>query len=35
VHSAPAAVRIVDSTTVGQVDDDLVTLTSIPDDWPS
>jgi hypothetical protein len=31
---AHAAVRIIDSTTTG-VDDDLVTMTSIPDDWPS
>ncbi|QDT53192.1 hypothetical protein Pan44_12080 [Caulifigura coniformis] len=32
---APAAVRIIDSSTVADADDDLVTLTSIPDDWPS
>ena len=31
----PAAVRIVDSTTVEQMEDDLVTMTAIPDDWPS
>ncbi|HVJ84135.1 MAG TPA: hypothetical protein VM452_00750 [Caulifigura sp.] len=31
----PAAVRIVDSTTINSAEDDLVTMTAIPDDWPS
>jgi len=32
---APSAVRIIDSSTVAETDEDLVTMTSIPDDWPS
>jgi hypothetical protein len=35
VHHAQAVVRIIDSTTSSDAGDDLVTMTSIPDDWPS
>jgi hypothetical protein len=35
VHNTHAAVRIIDSTTAADAGDDLVTMTSIPDDWPS
>lgn len=35
VHHAQAVVRIIDSTTSVEEGDDLVTMTAIPDDWPS
>ena len=34
-HHAEAVVRIIDSTTVAETGDELVTMTAIPDDWPS
>jgi hypothetical protein len=34
-HPVQAVVRIIDSTTVEQEADDMVTMTAIPDDWPS
>lgn len=33
--AAPSAVRIIDSTSVNEQESDLVTMTAIPDDWPS
>jgi hypothetical protein len=35
VNHAAAVVKIIDSTTVADAGDDLVTMTAIPDDWPS
>ncbi|OAI53485.1 hypothetical protein AYO47_04740 [Planctomyces sp. SCGC AG-212-M04] len=35
VNHAAAAVKIIDSTTIAEAADDLVTMTAIPDDWPS
>ena len=35
VNSAESAVRIIDSSTPKNVEDELMTMTSIPDDWPS
>jgi hypothetical protein len=35
VHHAQAVVRIIDSTSIADEGNDLVTMTAIPDDWPS
>jgi hypothetical protein len=35
VHEAQAVVKIIDSRMVADAGDDLVTMTAIPDDWPS